>query len=642
MCQINGSKVPKIVTNGLAIDFDFISGQIAIMIKSFNKSKNHSRYIPWLLTLFGLSLNLKTLCPYIYWKDAGEVTSALATMGICHPSGYAAYTLLGFLFSRIPIGDIALRANLLSAIAGMLLPPVAFLWLRRMKISSHAAIWGSILCCLAHEIWLQASVNEIYSFSLILMVSAAYFCSGKTIKDMYFAAFTMGFGLAHHLTMILLIPAYLALFCRSQKRPSLRSVIVALSISMLAFSSILYLPIRSHQNPVADFGNPEKFALLKDHFLTKHYQAKMWPSEIEPIKYRVIIISKLILKQYGYILCILSLYGFIIAIKRTKWQLFVVLFSSAHAAFLLYPPDHSFLIPLIFLIGCMMALGLDQLYKILKKRQLLSSSSLLLIRVCLPVIFVMSLFVSNYCYSDKSNHFYARDYSRSILNPIPWQSTVMTSGDNLYSLIRYSILCEHFRDDITHFHRPILTWPDGLESTRVKHPEWFQDSLENSSDTSPVPSAIHSEASTEEDYLMYRDLIEKITINAARNNDVFWELGSDIRFLFRNLDPAQILLVYNRKESDQLFLKRATEQQKFWTDFLLPTCQSVQFRLDHNAVSEYAVNSYNYSNYYQLKNVQNLTEKMQFIADKMWKSQLDPEPHNTLVEKMEEIISPSL
>ena len=40
-------------------------------------------------------LYLWTTAPFLYWRDAPEFVDTVATLGIAHPAGFPAYTLLG-------------------------------------------------------------------------------------------------------------------------------------------------------------------------------------------------------------------------------------------------------------------------------------------------------------------------------------------------------------------------------------------------------------------------------------------------------------------------------------------------------------------------------------------------------------------
>ena len=60
---------------------------------------------------------LATLAPDITWAyqgtDGGDLITAAYTLGVPHPSGYPTYVLMGWLFSKLPVGTIAWRFNFL-------------------------------------------------------------------------------------------------------------------------------------------------------------------------------------------------------------------------------------------------------------------------------------------------------------------------------------------------------------------------------------------------------------------------------------------------------------------------------------------------------------------------------------------------
>ena len=76
-------------------------------------------FIAATLGIGSLALYLRTLAPSVatIFDDSLEFQLVGPTLGIAHPTGYPLYTLLAWLFSRLPVGDAAYRVNLLSAVA---------------------------------------------------------------------------------------------------------------------------------------------------------------------------------------------------------------------------------------------------------------------------------------------------------------------------------------------------------------------------------------------------------------------------------------------------------------------------------------------------------------------------------------------
>ena len=80
------------------------------------------RYIPpGLLTISLMIVFVTTLAPGLTWanggSDGGDLIAAAARGGIAHPTGYPLYLLLARLFQFLPLGSLAFRTNLMSALA---------------------------------------------------------------------------------------------------------------------------------------------------------------------------------------------------------------------------------------------------------------------------------------------------------------------------------------------------------------------------------------------------------------------------------------------------------------------------------------------------------------------------------------------
>ena len=79
------------------------------------------RKIAWLLFVLAALVYGLTLCRTIYTGDDGDFETAMATLGVCHPTGYPLFTLLGraFLLGLAPvIEEPAARVNLMTALFG--------------------------------------------------------------------------------------------------------------------------------------------------------------------------------------------------------------------------------------------------------------------------------------------------------------------------------------------------------------------------------------------------------------------------------------------------------------------------------------------------------------------------------------------
>ena len=57
-----------------------------------------------------------TLAPGLYFIDTGELAAVCVKLGIAHPTVYPLFTILGSIFSKLPLGDYIYRLNIMCAL----------------------------------------------------------------------------------------------------------------------------------------------------------------------------------------------------------------------------------------------------------------------------------------------------------------------------------------------------------------------------------------------------------------------------------------------------------------------------------------------------------------------------------------------
>ncbi|HEX9492812.1 MAG TPA: DUF2723 domain-containing protein, partial [Thermoanaerobaculia bacterium] len=77
---------------------------------------NRRAPIALLVFVIALTVYLITLAPAVALIDSGELTDAAWSLGNAHPPGFPLFVLVTHFFTLVPIGTIAWRANLASAI----------------------------------------------------------------------------------------------------------------------------------------------------------------------------------------------------------------------------------------------------------------------------------------------------------------------------------------------------------------------------------------------------------------------------------------------------------------------------------------------------------------------------------------------
>lgn len=120
---------------------------------------------------------LLTLTPYICAGDSGELTTAIYNLGAAHPPGYPLYTMLGKIFTYIPVSTVAYRVNLVSAFCGALTIPFLFMFLLKLMRTSEdraarvrdylIAASCSLLFAFSSTMWSQAVIAEVYTLNIV-------------------------------------------------------------------------------------------------------------------------------------------------------------------------------------------------------------------------------------------------------------------------------------------------------------------------------------------------------------------------------------------------------------------------------------------------------------------------------------------
>ena len=122
------------------------------------------------LAATALAAYVRTLAPGLLESDGAEFQTLAATLGYAHPTGYPVYLLLARLATLIPVGDVAYRVNLLSAILGSLATAGLYLLGRLLTGRRWPAAAGALAMALAPTFWSQAIIARAYTAGIALMI----------------------------------------------------------------------------------------------------------------------------------------------------------------------------------------------------------------------------------------------------------------------------------------------------------------------------------------------------------------------------------------------------------------------------------------------------------------------------------------
>src|SRR5712692_5198416 len=265
-----------------------------------------STLIGWAAASITLLVYCFTANPSVTFTDSGELSAVATTLGVAHPTGYPLFTILGNLWTKLPVPFSPVRklnlfAAFCTAISVFLFYQTMIHLLDALNKSAPAtprqlgkngprsamqpapragiaaslfklpldsgqrhcfiAFWTALTYAFARTVWDQATSTEVYSLHLVMLqASLLLFLRAERPKQWLLWAFWLGLAFSNHLTMILTAPATIYLFFKRlgfRRQTPLLIAGMALSFA-LGLSFYLYLPLRSQPAfPFQRLGIPE-------------------------------------------------------------------------------------------------------------------------------------------------------------------------------------------------------------------------------------------------------------------------------------------------------------------------------------------------------------------------------------------------
>jgi Protein O-mannosyl-transferase TMEM260-like len=174
-------------------------------------------------------------------------------LGVPHQPGYPFYVLVSHLFSLVPVGSLAYRMNLLSALFGAACVVLMCGVLRALRCSPVVAFSFSLCAAFGPVVWSQSIIAEVYSLeSLLVLATILVFLRWRVTRStrlLVLGAFVFGLSAAHHPDQWTLAPALAAFVWCTDTRPFGRPATVLLVAGALAmaFAPYALIVIRTSQ-----------------------------------------------------------------------------------------------------------------------------------------------------------------------------------------------------------------------------------------------------------------------------------------------------------------------------------------------------------------------------------------------------------
>jgi len=463
--------------------------------------------------LIAFAVYMLTVSRSVAAFDCGELAAVQATLGIAHPPGYPLFTLLGYLFLKIPLGLKEIyQLNILCSIwcaaavtfftytTTLILDNLDHLKTRNTsKLSDKVckllndktpeaemlkyivAMISGLFFAFSLILWAQSVSVEVYSLQLFLFSIIIYFffrlyfnpdendtLSVKNNSGWIIIGILLGFGFANHLMTFYLLPGLLFLYFskyKISKRSILRLTqfaVITIAVTLCLYS---YLIIRAGQQPELNWGNPDNIVKAFDHISARYYEGNFFAS-FDALSRQ----AKFLYNSFGFyehkpfagdfnitlIFCLSGIILSFIAFRKFFYFSLLLFFTTVFLTVNYDIPDiyeyFSLSVFALYLVSIPSYLFLINLFKSEKYG------------VVFPLIIILAvLFIrigANYGNVDKSNNYLVEDYTRSILKTTEKNAVIFSNKWNYFiSPAYYLQLVERYHSELIIVHTQLISFP---------------------------------------------------------------------------------------------------------------------------------------------------------------------------------------
>ena len=390
--------------------------------------------VPVGVGLLAFAVYLQTLLPGVGWGDIARFQYVAKVWGIPHRFGYPLYIFLSRLFGYLPVGDLAYRVNLMSALFAALAAVMVYFTVMRLVDDWVGAASAALSFAFSVALWRQAVVAEVYSLNAFLIGAVVLILltwhQTRKIGLLYLGVGLYALSFGNHLTVVTLLPAvvYLILVTDYRVLLNLKTVAILAGLGLLGALQYLYVIIRAHQQPLLNEMGPFSWRGWIHWMARSRFPGQFFGYGLGAQVDRMRIYLELLEKQFfrwGYIL------GWIGAWERIKADLksflFLALVGLGIYAFGMNYGGATFpiyLIPSYFVFAVFLGSGLSALRTLLDQllarspRWLRQPSVTTAARVVLAaIILLMPLYplLRNWAEVDQSENTHYRDVAQAFV-----------------------------------------------------------------------------------------------------------------------------------------------------------------------------------------------------------------------------------
>jgi hypothetical protein len=327
-------------------------------------------------------------------EDSPKFQFVGRVLGTSHSPGYPFYAMATWAFGQLPIGTLAYRINLFSAVCGALSCLCIFLTARRLGVTTLLSIAAALAAATSYPVWSNSVTAEVYTLAAVLSGFAVYwliaFAQTGAVWRLYAACAMWACGFGNHLTIVGILPAavlYGIVKDRSVLKP--RVAITAAIIGLIGVLQYSFIAIRTIQGaPYLEARADTVMGVFdviiaRDVSWARFYQAQSAVAAIE-----VPMLLNGIRVNMGTIPIALAALAIVIAIRRRNAEVLLIFGAAAGTLAMianLWGDVVGFITPVCVQLWPLAALGLQWLVAMSRKESIAITAAGAIAMVLTPV-----------------------------------------------------------------------------------------------------------------------------------------------------------------------------------------------------------------------------------------------------------------
>jgi tetratricopeptide (TPR) repeat protein len=437
-------------------------------------------FIPVIVFVLSFIVYFITLAPTYLPPDGAEFALCIQSVGICHPSGFFLYILLGKLFTVVfPFGTLIYKANLLSALYASMTTLFLCLSLLKMGVNKRLTFLLVLIYACGSGMWEFATNAEVFTFGTFLLSVTLY----AVIRKRFYVSFLLlGLFVSHFLNSIILLPVFLWYWKKSDGKSTKALLLSCLAyvISFVPFIALLFL--RMQQQPPVNWGHVTTIGDFYTYLTRKEFggiflsQQGQSTSGFSNFLLQVWAYSKALFLQFGLIIPLIALYVIIKdkLYKNTQVVFLIVSFlllsgslmfslSSLNPNVNVNFQFEKFYLTSFTVLILLLGIGLEKIKDVTVRTYIIPGLLVLILVTMLSVNFPSRNYRDNY-FSEQLIH--------NSLSQLPDNAIAVTVTNQNFFQGWYEQMNTNTYKNIT-----LLYFPNGTNTDYKKyHPELFSDS----------------------------------------------------------------------------------------------------------------------------------------------------------------------